>query len=289
MSFFDFIFGNDNKQEKILSESPSKVQPIDILTGVHIGGLPIKAGKKVIVELHNDSIVFKRDGDEVRKILKEDIFSVRYDYEDIYRGSTTTAREEVGLASTLAIMNGDWAAAYFLKPNRTTYETKNNVERVWYLEVDDENGSILIQADEEDLPLFADYCNDMINDSDNIDYFGEYILDDMDEAELKRFCVKMLERNDFTNTVVLPISDDKRVSIVTQRDDVKYAMLCKVSDRFVGGECIDEIESGRKFYHCHVGVVLANTKFSEEAMALAKEHNIVLWDKDNLRQKVDVI
>lgn len=78
-------------------------------------------------------------------------------------------------------------------------------------------------------------------------------------------------------------------SMVTQRDDVKYAMLCKISEKLIEGECIDDIESGRKSYYCHVGVVLANTKFSEEATALAKKYNIILWDKDKLREKINVI
>lgn len=166
MSLFDAIFnGSQNLSEerkKSQNGVSDKVMPFDTLIGMHLVGLPIKSGKKVTVELYEDRIVFKRKGNEVRTLLWDDIYSVRYDYEDVFHGSTTTAHEEVGLASTVALLNGDLASDYFLKPNRTTYEIKNDIERIWYLEVSDENGSILIKAAEEDLPLFADYCNDML-------------------------------------------------------------------------------------------------------------------------------
>lgn len=290
MSLFDVIFnGSPLVQEegkKLQSDVSDRVMPVDTLKGVHLGGLPIKSGKRVTVELYEDSIVFKHKDEEVRTLLKDDIYSIQYDYEDVCHGSTTTAHEETGLASTIALMNGDLAAAYFLRPKETTYETKNDIERIWYLEVSDENGSILIQAAEEDLPLFVDYCNDMLYASEDEDYFGEYIIEDMDEAEFKRFCVKVLEKNDFSDIVVLPASDDKRVTIVAQKDEVKYALLCKYTAKPVDGEAVKAIESGRKFYHCHVGVVLTNASFSEEAKELAQEQNIILWDKERLQQKI---
>ena len=68
MSLFDFIFGNDNEQENAQIELANKVNPIDDLKGVHLGGLPVKIGEKVVVELYKDSIIFKRNGKDVRKI-----------------------------------------------------------------------------------------------------------------------------------------------------------------------------------------------------------------------------
>ena len=49
------------------------------------------------------------------------------------------------------------------------------------------------------------------------------------------------------------------------------------------------MKHGKKYAEAAKLVSRAVAYEAEEAMALAKEHNIVLWDKDNLRQKVDVI
>lgn len=108
----------------------------------------------------------------------------------------------------------------------------------------------------------------------------------MDEAEFKRFCVKVLENNDFIDIVVLPVSDDERVTIVARKDEVKYALLCKYTANSVNDEAVKVIESGRKFYHCHVGVILTNTSFSKEAKELALNQNIILWDKEKLQLKI---
>ncbi len=45
---------------------------------------------------------------------------------------------------------------------------------------------------------------------------------------------------------------------------------------------MQEIYSGRDFYHCMVGVVMTNSRFTKNAVTLANELNILLWDGNML-------
>ena len=50
----------------------------------------------------------------------------------------------------------------------------------------------------------------------------------------------------------------------------------------VGVRAVQEIYSGRDFYHCMVGVVMTNSRFTKNAVTLANELNILLWDGNML-------
>ena len=105
----------------------------------------------------------------------------------------------------------------------------------------------------------------------------------MTASQFDEVCVKFLEYKAFTNIVLLPKSEDERVSIVAEKDEVKYAIRCVTSAGEVAAAPVKDIESGRKHYRCHVGLVLTNASFSKEAQELAEEKLILLWDKDRLQ------
>ena len=49
---------------------------------------------------------------------------------EVVVGTTTVAHKEVGLASTIAALKGDWLAAMYLSPNKTTYTTRPISNRI---------------------------------------------------------------------------------------------------------------------------------------------------------------
>jgi restriction system protein len=78
-------------------------------------------------------------------------------------------------------------------------------------------------------------------------------------------------------------SGDYGVDLLAEKDWITWAFQCKCYDGPVGIKAVQEIYSGRDFYHCHVGVVMTNSIFTSAAENLAQSHNILLWDGDFLQ------
>ena len=74
----------------------------------------------------------------------------------------------------------------------------------------------------------------------------------------------------------------KGVDIFAEKDGVRWAFQCKYYTNPVGVRAVQEIYSGRDFYHCMVGVVMTNSRFTKNAVTLANELNILLWDGNML-------
>ena len=289
MGLFDVIFnGMSVDDENNNSGENGKEKPIAKITGVHCFGLNLKDDAKVTVELYEDRLVLKNKMVYLAEYDMDDVLDVDGRYEDVNTGSVTTSREETSLASTVAMMSGDWAAAYFFKPNKTTYETKHKVERRYFLELDTMKSNIVLQVfDQDDLIYFIDECKAILDKYEYTEEEEEAFelpsLDSLTPSQFDEVCVKFLEYKDFTNVVLLPKSEDERVTIVAEKDEVKYAVRCVKSDGEVGVEPILGIESGRKHYRCHVAMVLTNATFSKKAVEKAEEKLILLRDKDRLQ------
>ena len=185
------------------------------------------------------------------------------------------------------MMNGDWAAAYFFKPNKTTYETKHKVERRYFLEIDTMKSNIVLQVhDQDDLIYFINECKTIIDQyeySEEDEAFELPSLDSLTASQFEEVCVKYLEYKDFNNIILLPKSEDERVTIVAEKEEVKYAIRCIKSDTKVKEDVVLGIESGRKHYRCHVGMVITTSSFTKEAIKVAEEKMIILKKKDGLK------
>ena len=64
------------------------------------------------------------------------------------------------------------------------------------------------------------------------------------------------------------------------QDGLEFEVLC--TQILTAKGYVQEIYSGRDFYHCMVGVVMTNSRFTKNAVTLANELNILLWDGNML-------
>lgn len=53
-----------------------------------------------------------------------------------------------------------------------------------------------------------------------------------------------------------------------------------------GSKSIQEVEAGRIFYNCHVGVVITNRYFTRGAKELAQRTGTLLWDRDFIASSI---
>ena len=289
--FFDgSSVSNDIKNHKIVT-----------LEGKHIFGLSANEEVTVCADLYRDRIDFRYEDNEVESIGLECIVSVSARSNEEVVGSTTVGRQQTGFTSTLALMNGDYAAAYFFRPKTTVYETKNKVEKIWYLFLDTTTLTVILRVKSlVSLHMFVTECNDILGHS-KIEHKEERLgecgkketktnkisIRDMSGTEFECFCADLLQLNGFTDVNVTPSSGDHGVDIVAEKEGVKYAIQCKHYSSPVGNTPVQEVYAGRQYYNCHVGVVLTNSIYTKGAVELAKATNVLLWDSYKLYELIE--
>ncbi len=111
------------------------------------------------------------------------------------------------------------------------------------------------------------------------------IIDQMTGEEFEHFLVKLFNKAGY-NAVATPLSGDFGVDIIVENELVKIGVQAKrYSDR-VTNSAIQEIVAGIKHYNLDKGMVVTNNYFTRAAKELAKDNNIVLWDRDILIEKI---
>ncbi len=104
-------------------------------------------------------------------------------------------------------------------------------------------------------------------------------IDLMEGHQFESWCADALKSIGFCNVSVTPGSGDQGVDILADKDGVKYAFQCKRYTSDLGNTPIQEVHSGKDYYHRHVGVVITNRLFTSGAIALAAETGTLLWDR----------
>lgn len=106
----------------------------------------------------------------------------------------------------------------------------------------------------------------------------------MDGYGFERYVGHLLLKKGYKNITVTQKSGDFGVDITAERDSIIYAIQCKYYTGPVGVNAVNEVKGGMAHYHAHVGVVITNSSFTKQAIQLAKENKIILW---NVAQLLD--
>lgn len=110
------------------------------------------------------------------------------------------------------------------------------------------------------------------------------VYEDLDGIQFEEYCADLLKKNGYQEVELTSASADFGVDIFAEKDGITYAFQCKLYERPVGTRAVQEIYSGRDFYHCMVGIVLSNQTFTSGAMKMAEAFNILLWGGDELKK-----
>ncbi len=118
-----------------------------------------------------------------------------------------------------------------------------------------------------------------------------YTIDDIDlmsGADFEKFITYMFNKLGYkaTNT---KLSGDQGVDIIAERGAEKIAIQTKCYSQVVGNSAVQEVYSGAKFYNATKCMVITNSYFTKSAKQLAKSNNVVLWDREVLKEKLKEI
>lgn len=113
-----------------------------------------------------------------------------------------------------------------------------------------------------------------------------YKMDHMEGHAFETWCADLLKKYNFENVEVTPGSNDQGVDIVALKDGIKYAIQCKCYSSDLGNGPIQEVNTGKAIYHCHVGVVMTNRHFTQGAIDASIATGTLLWDRDKLIEMI---
>lgn len=122
---------------------------------------------------------------------------------------------------------------------------------------------------------------DPVTDLQSIDY--------MDGAQFELWCANFLSKIGYSEVSLTGKSGDQGVDLLAQKDGIKYAIQCKCYSSDLGNTPVQEVNTGKIIYNCHVGAVLTNRRFTTGGKEAAKATGVLLWDRDWIYQKMSSI
>lgn len=158
------------------------------------------------------------------------------------------------------------------------------------------NGTIPIEGweveNQEAIQVGNDICKEESNDTfqENINEIEKNdisSIDGMNGHEFEYFCADILRKNGFSEVNVTKGSGDQGVDILAVKDGVKYAIQCKNYASALSNTPVQEVNAGKTFYNCHVGVVMTNSTFTQGAEALAQATGVLLWNREVLQKMME--
>jgi len=121
------------------------------------------------------------------------------------------------------------------------------------------------------------------DDSSNI------LVPTMSGYEFEEYCAKLLKSNGFSKIQITPKTGDFGADIIAYKEEMKYAIQCKFYSNSVGEDAVKEALGSKSVYRCHIAVVLTNSKFTDKAKILAKNNQVILWDKNKLDNMIKIM
>lgn len=107
-----------------------------------------------------------------------------------------------------------------------------------------------------------------------------WLVDHMEGIDFEFWCAGLLKKLGFSHVEVTPASKDHGVDITAEKDGIHYAIQCKCYHSDLGNTPIQEVHAGKVMYHCQVGVVMTNRRFTAGGIKLAEATGVLLWDRD---------
>lgn len=101
----------------------------------------------------------------------------------------------------------------------------------------------------------------------------------MNGLSYEKYCAKWLEKNGFHNITVTQASRDQGIDILATKKRKKYGFQCKYYESTVGNDAVQQAYTGAAYYGCDYACVITNSSFSKDAITLAEETDVLLYEK----------
>ncbi len=113
-------------------------------------------------------------------------------------------------------------------------------------------------------------------------------IDKMTGIQFERFLKAHFESLGYKVTLT-PASNDYGADLILKKDGEKIAVQAKRYNGKVNNKAVQEIAAAMGYYKCNKGMVVTNSFYTSNAVNLAKECKIELWDRNVLKEKFKVV
>lgn len=118
-----------------------------------------------------------------------------------------------------------------------------------------------------------------------------YTIDDVDMmngSEFEYFVCELYKKMGYKAEVTKQ-SGDQGLDVIVEKGDKRIGVQAKCYSGTVGNLAVQEAVAGKNYYHCDKVVVVTNNYFTPSAKELAHSNDVVLWDRDILKEKIKEI
>lgn len=115
-----------------------------------------------------------------------------------------------------------------------------------------------------------------------------YSIDDVDLMnghEFEQFVCDLYVKMKY-DARITKRSGDQGIDVVAEKNGKRIGIQVKCYSNTVGNSAIQEAVAGKAFYHCDKIVVVTNNYFTSSAIELAQANNVILWNRDILKEKI---
>jgi len=116
----------------------------------------------------------------------------------------------------------------------------------------------------------------------------KYSIDDVDlmnGLEFESFVALIFSKMGY-QIEVTKASGDQGIDVVATKGDKKIGVQAKCYSSTVGNSAIQEAVAGKAFYKLDKVIVATNNFFTDSAKQLAQANDVVLWDRNMLKEKI---
>jgi HJR/Mrr/RecB family endonuclease len=108
----------------------------------------------------------------------------------------------------------------------------------------------------------------------------------MTGEEFEHFIVELFQKMGY-KTELTKKTGDQGIDIIAEKNKIKYGIQVKCYTSTVSNSAIQEVAAGIKLYTCSKAIVITNNYFTKAAIELAQANNVILWDREFLKLKIE--
>lgn len=110
-------------------------------------------------------------------------------------------------------------------------------------------------------------------------------IDIMDGHEFEEFVASLFSKMGYS-VQITKASGDQGIDVIATRNDTTIGIQCKCYGDKVGNTAVQEVVAGKNYYNCNKVMVISNNYFTPSAVKLAAANNVILWNRDILKEKI---
>lgn len=145
---------------------------------------------------------------------------------------------------------------------------------------------------------FIDILNEALEDKKILDYERNLIKSGRRDDSYSINSIDLMSGTEFENFIGLLFaklgysihvtkgSGDQGIDVIAEKNGRRFGIQVKCYASSVTNKAIQEVVAGIKHYSLEKGIVVTNNYFTESAKELAESNNVILWDRNMLKEKI---